>query len=179
MQNNSVKNPVIDEDRDLIRSKEIYLKIAWWMLVCAASIIQHKYFVFKAGLLTRASWWRLLKHDLSKFGWEEWYGYARNWHGDKGDYEAWQRAWLHHRNVNDHHWQYWVEHDNGFVIVHPMPIEAVRELVADWIGATRTHTGRVTRRRDWVRNSPVLRLSRDGDIAVKVDIRGGNYFLTI
>jgi hypothetical protein len=141
---------------------KVLAKIAWWMLKCAASIIQHKYFVFKAGVLTRTSWWRLLKHDLSKFGPKEWYGYSRNWHGDKGDEAAWQRAWLHHQNVNDHHWQYWVEPGagDGFMKAHPMPIEAVRELVADWIGATRTHTGVwVTKTKEWpwlVQNLPKI-----------------------
>lgn len=100
------------------------------MTVCVASIFRHKYYVAKAGRLIGVTWWRILTHDLSKLGPRELYGYARNWHGDKGDLVAWQRAWLHHQNVNDHHWQYWGEPlDGGNLGVHPMPVEAVREMV--------------------------------------------------
>lgn len=49
---------------------------------------------------------------------------------------AFDAAWLHHIHANPHHWQHWILHeDSGKVIVLVMPLAAINEMVADWIGA--------------------------------------------
>ncbi len=108
--------------------------------------IKHKVFVFRAGLRTRAPIWLLLIHDWSKFTPAEAPHYGRAVFGDKSDPAGFSRAWLHHQNSNPHHWEYWIPRT-----VHPgdaspgeplpMPMAYVREMVADWLGATRAYDG--------------------------------------
>lgn len=46
-------------------------------------------------------------------------------------------AWNHHQKANKHHWQYWVlRNDDGKVVALKMPDRFVREMVADWAGAS-------------------------------------------
>lgn len=78
-------------------------------------LIRHKWFVFVAGLKVKASLWRLLKHDWSKFLPSEWFPYVESFYGGHKYserppevVEAFDTAWLHHQNRNDHHWQYWL-----------------------------------------------------------------------
>lgn len=113
-----------------------------------ASASRHKWFVFQAGLWTRAPLWRLITHDLSKFSLAEAPHYGRQFFGEDDDPEGFARAWLHHQNVNDHHWEYWIPRtahrtqggNDGEPL--PMPEAAIREMIADWIGASRTYTGK-------------------------------------
>lgn len=131
----------------------------------ASYIIRHKWFVFQAGRLTGASWWRLLKHDWSKLLPSEWIPYARYFYADREQFlenerrfkatgiglgiwmneveESFKRAWLLHLRRNDHHWQYWVlSNDDGTVECLEMPLYVVKEMLADWMGAGRAITGR-------------------------------------
>lgn len=112
--------------------------------------LKHKWFVLLAGLRLDCSWWRLLTHDLSKFSWAELPHYQRQFFGKKNQPWNFIRAWIHHQNRNDHHWEYWIPRtghnrcepaypDNVPV---PMPQEAVLEMVADWMGASRAYEGR-------------------------------------
>jgi len=55
-------------------------------------------------------------------------------------------AWLHHVHYGPHHWEYWLLNpDYNFATSEngklPMPETYVREMVADWMGASRTYTG--------------------------------------
>lgn len=116
-------------------------------------VLRHKWFVFVAACKLGIPW-RGLVHDLSKFSPAEWFPYVEHFHGKKakawrdntGYYKptdtgdpAFDVAWLHHANHNDHHWQYWtqVEDDQKSVKVHPMPDARRREMLADWRGAGR------------------------------------------
>ena len=107
--------------------------------------MKHKWFVFQAGLKTKAPLWRLVIHDWSKFTFAEAPYYARQCYGDKGDFIGFMRALNHHLKSNPHHWEYWVivsghgDYPDGAAL--PMPERFIREMVADWMGATRTHTG--------------------------------------
>lgn len=75
--------------------------------------------------------------------------YQRQFFGDKGDPNGFARAWLHHQNHWPHHWEYWITRTNHIRgdtadIVDdclPMPEKYVREMVADWLGASRAYTG--------------------------------------
>lgn len=131
----------------------------------AKYIARHKWFVFVAGLRTKAPVWRLLIHDWSKLLPCEWKPYAESFYGDA----AWLRmrqkggddlatsaikylqeaknkfdgAWLHHQHNNPHHWQHWVlREDSGATKTLKMPEHFAREMVADWMGAGRAITGK-------------------------------------
>lgn len=116
------------------------LKYLW--LTC-----RHKCFVFKAGIKTGAPIWRLVIHDWTKFTPAEAPHYGRQFFGDKGDPDGFSRAWLHHQKNNPHHWEYWVPitgHNRGGcgdLQPLPMPDWAMREMVADWMGAGRAYEG--------------------------------------
>lgn len=101
--------------------------------------LQHKWFVLIAGLQTGAPLWRLIIHDWSKFTPSEYPHYQRNFFGAKDDPEGFARAWIHHQNTNPHHWEYWFDRSKNEWA--EMPMWAVREMVADWMGASRAYEG--------------------------------------
>lgn len=114
--------------------------------------VRHRWFVFRAGLRLGVPLWRLLIHDLSKFSPQELPHYNRQFFGNptkpKSDPQGFAIAWLHHQNHNAHHWEYWMPrtgHNRGGVDAVngclPMPEWAVREMVADWLGAGRAYDG--------------------------------------
>lgn len=115
-------------------------KFLWRTLV-------HKYWVFKAGLRTKAPVWRLVIHDWTKFTPSEAPHYGRRHYGAKDDILGFVYAWNHHSKANPHHWEFWIP-----VTAHrlspvqpgtplPMPEWAVREMVADWLGASKSYEG--------------------------------------
>lgn len=109
--------------------------------------LKHKAFVFRAGLTTGAPLWRLAIHDWTKFLPCEAPHYGRQFFGTKDEPEAFAAAWLHHQNSNPHHWEYWLPrtgHDkaDGDNQALRMPNWAVREMVADWLGASRAYEGK-------------------------------------
>ena len=101
----------------------------------------------KLGILSRG-----LKHDLSKYEPDEFKPYAEYFYGTwrvenmpcPPDVQlAFDHAWLLHQKRNDHHWQYWLlREDSGATRVLPMSEPALREMVADWRGASLAITGR-------------------------------------
>lgn len=107
--------------------------------------LKHKAFVFQAGRRTGVSLWRLVTHDLSKFGPAEAPHYGRQFFGSKDDPAGFAAAWLHHQNCNDHHWEYWLSRSgrgvDGYAVPLPMPEAACREMIADWMGASRAYSG--------------------------------------
>lgn len=118
-----------------------------WAAKYAWLTIQHKWWVFLAGLKLGVPLWQLIIHDFSKFGRHELFAYGRQFFGDKGDPLGFQRAWLHHQNHNPHHWEYWIPRTNhvrsGIMKESPivMPLPYIREMVADWMGASKAYTG--------------------------------------
>lgn len=104
-------------------------------------VFRHKYHVARAGLSLGVSWWRLLKHDWTKFLPCELVPYVRYFNPRPGDnrdavVKAFDVAWNHHQKANDHHWQHWLlTRDTGETVPLPMPRRVVAEMVADWIGA--------------------------------------------
>lgn len=107
---------------------------------------KHKAFVFRAGIKTKAPIWRLVIHDWTKYTPSEAPHYGRQFFGDKSQPESFAAAWLHHQNSNPHHWEYWISrtgHDKAASVngALRMPMWAVREMVADWMGASRAYGG--------------------------------------
>lgn len=109
--------------------------------------VKHKVFVFRGGLRTGAPIGRLILHDWSKFTPMEAPHYGRQFFGDKSDPLGFSLAWNHHQKTNKHHWEYWIPasgHNRGGYADGeplPMPDKYVREMVADWLGASRAYEG--------------------------------------
>jgi hypothetical protein len=109
--------------------------------------LKHKWAVFRAGLRIGVPLKRLILHDMSKLSMTELPHYGRQFFGDKSDPKGFIECWVHHQNHNPHHWEYWIPrtghnrctppYPDGEPI--PMPEEYVREMVADWIGASETY----------------------------------------
>lgn len=133
-------------------------------------VMRHRWFVFveccKLGIP-----WRGLIHDLSKFLPSEFFAYAEAFYGefgykfnrakykiDFGDgiqstgiealtkYEQamnnFDLAWLLHQKRNPHHWQFWLNIEEDKVRMLDMPEVYIKEMVADWCGASRAITGK-------------------------------------
>jgi hypothetical protein len=122
----------------------------------ALKTLHHKYYVFRFGLKTGASLWRLLKHDWVKFTPSELPYYANRFYGKNDDQLGFAHAWNHHHKRQDHHWEYWIPtsaHSKSPVPGGeplPMPEAAIREMVADWLAASTVYVGIVpTSIADW------------------------------
>lgn len=120
-------------------------------------IWRHKWFVFLAGLRTGAPIWRLVVHDWTKFLPSELPHYQRQFFGKADDPAGFIACWIHHQNHNPHHWEYWVPRTGHTRCVPPypdnepipMPEWACREMVADWMGASRAYEGRRPSAGNW------------------------------
>lgn len=110
-------------------------------------LLRHKFLVFLAGILyTKSNIFNLLIHDWSKFTPVEFSHYKRKHQQLPYDDDKMQAAWLHHQNFNPHHWEHWISrsgHGNDGISVREqtiaMPMKYVREMVADWMGSSRTY----------------------------------------
>lgn len=119
----------------------------WWRYGCY--LARHKYWVFVYACKMGVPW-RGVTHDLSKFRPSELIPYARYFYGGYPRdakppqvQAAFDRAWLLHQHRNDHHWQSWVlREDDGDTKYLEMPDGARREMLADWMGASRAITGK-------------------------------------
>lgn len=144
--------------------------------------IRHKYFVYVAGAWTGVSLWRRIKHDWTKFSWAEAPHYGRRFFGTNDDPDGFDHAWNHHSKANDHHWEYWIP-----VTTHSrsnsepgeplrMSEAAVREMVADWLGAGRAYAGSWAQENGpgdwpwWHQNKDSIRLHEDTRLLVEAVI---------
>lgn len=112
-------------------------------------VIPHKIAVYQAGLeMSRMKAFKGLRlnqdefldnlwiHDLSKFSANESYGYAFHNFKSQDPDVLFDKAWLHHKNHNPHHPEYWLNpNKEGVLMPIDMPTIFVLEMVADWIGA--------------------------------------------
>ncbi|AFK02310.1 hypothetical protein Emtol_1161 [Emticicia oligotrophica DSM 17448] len=126
------------------------------------TVIPHKIEVRKAGMeFLKESWfikllsladnntkdpieqfkYNLWVHDLSKFSLQEAYGYAiHDFKNPKTTYSLFQKAWHHHKLYNPHHPEYWLSVErSGATTPIPMPSIYVAEMIADWIGASKSY----------------------------------------
>lgn len=107
----------------------------------AFKVIVHKlcvgWFCFKAGL-----YWRGIVHDMSKFHPKEFLENIKFYDPlqspvnlAKKEY-GWSPAWQHHKGMNSHHHEYWIDDiDHGVKLIR-MPFEDALELVCDGLGAS-------------------------------------------
>jgi hypothetical protein len=107
----------------------------------------HKWYVLRAGMRTGAPLWRLVIHDWTKFMPSEAPHYGRRQYGAADDNLGFAQAWNHHHKRHKHHWEWWIpvtSHRLSPVKAGeplPMPEWAVREMVADWLGASKAYHG--------------------------------------
>lgn len=118
--------------------------------------IKHKYFVFMAGLKLKAPIYLLIVHDFSKFNLiKETRHYGRQFFGDKKDPLGFSYAWNHHQKRNKHHWEYWIpvtgHNRGGYKDLEPLPMpdKYIKEMVADWVGASRAYEGKYPTKNNW------------------------------
>jgi len=121
-----------------------------WLSAFEAFLQTHIRNVQEAGHEVLVPAYLLQIHDASKWSEQEFSFYAQQFYGDRADPVGFARAWLHHQNCNPHHWEYWItrsDHSKGASGAGAvdgclsMPEEYVREMVADWMGASKTYTG--------------------------------------
>lgn len=135
------------------------------------TLLDHIEYVCEAGLAIGLDRDQCIQHDSSKFNNMEFYSYAKQFQGD-GDEEFFPYAWLDHIHRNEHHWEYWIFPDGynytrkGETVPSPsieegvviMPEKYVKEMVADWLGASMAYTGSWDMT-DWLeKNLPKIRL---------------------
>lgn len=160
-----------------------YIKYFWY-------IVRHKWFVFVAGLKTKAPIWLLLIHDWSKLLPDEFIPYANYFNNqklqEKENIEAFKFglaelapfgyfakdrfnvAWLYHQRRNPHHWQYWyLMQDNDPDFPLPMPEKYAREMLADWMGAGRAITGKWDVKTWYEKNKEVIKIHPDTRVFVE------------
>ena len=138
--------------------------------------IKHKWFVFLAGRKLGVKLWRLIKHDWSKFLPSELPHYGRQFFGDKDQGLSFALCWTRHQNRHEHHWEYWVPRTShsggGFKDNEPLPmtVQAVREMVADWMGAGRAYNNQWPDPDNWtwvLENMPEMRLHRFTKVKIR------------
>jgi hypothetical protein len=87
-------------------------------------------------------WWQALTHDWSKFLPSELIPYAQTFYQPDGsrhyvETDTFQHAWNAHVKRQPHHWQYWLlPFDRGETKALDMPEKYIKEMVADWAGAS-------------------------------------------
>ncbi len=121
------------------------------------TICKHKWVVFNECRACGITW-QGITHDLSKFGFEEFFSSAKYYCGDKSPHYAaaaengYSAAWLHHKGCNKHHWEYWTDfyEEDGTIKVNVIPYKYVVEMICDWIGA-----GKVYEKDKWTNSSPI------------------------
>jgi len=111
------------------------------------TIIKHKWFVmiecFKLGL-----YWQGIVHDLSKFSIAEFKERAKYFQKDRSAVNNIKNdngisfSVLHHKGRNKHHWEYWVDFNDGKLIPCKMPIIYVKEMYCDMVGSSKAYHGK-------------------------------------
>lgn len=109
----------------------------------------HIAYVQEACKLLDMPYSQIVAHDNSKWSMEEFPAYAMKFcYKPKDDEEKlaiednFAVAWLHHENLNPHHWGHWIPRTGKYVnIPLPMPDNYVKEMVADWLGAGKAYNG--------------------------------------
>lgn len=116
------------------------------------SVKEHIHNVGEAGKEIGVLFSQLSVHDRSKFTVAEFMPYAKYFFYDNGerkplevrktqDQTAFKYAWLHHLHHNPHHWEHWIIAGSKYGVVLEMPENFALEMIADWMGASKTYTG--------------------------------------
>lgn len=108
------------------------------------TVLTHKWYVFlecaKLGIF-----WQGVFHDMSKFSPTEFLTSVKYWDGirspidNEKDAVGKSMAWLHHKGRNKTHFEYWIDYIHGVPVAQEIPIKYLKEMFADWIGASRAY----------------------------------------
>jgi len=107
-------------------------------------VLFHKYFVL-VECWKRGMYWQGIVHDLSKFSPTEFIQSAKYFQGKRSpiaeakDLAGYSAAWLHHKGVNKHHWEYWTDFYDGEIKPIEIPLKYLDEVVCDMIGASKAY----------------------------------------
>lgn len=98
------------------------------------------------------------KHDLSKYGKEEFFKSAKYYKGtsspifeERKNNNLISYVSLHHTNHNKHHWEYWIDIVRGNLLSIKMPFTYATEYCLDMISASKTYNKK-SFQRDFVLN---------------------------
>jgi len=125
-------------------------------LVHLKNILLHKYYVFFACLKLKVPLYLAIFHDISKFKLSEFIPYAKYYYNKDGSHADVKDkhgeleytkeannikvAWLYHSHTNRHHWNYWITiRSDGLIYPNIIPDKYIKEMVADWIGASKAY----------------------------------------
>lgn len=112
------------------------------------TITKHRHKVIahcaKAGIL-----WQGLFHDLSKYSPKEFCAGAKYYKGTESPNVGERRengyssAWLHHKGVNKHHFEYWTDYSvvERRVVPIKMPLRYAAEMFCDRVAASKIYNG--------------------------------------
>ncbi len=108
-------------------------------------VTKHRYEVFKL-CVKCGLFWRGLVHDLSKFSRVEFWESVKYYTGHYSPIRecrkqnGYSNAWIHHKNRNKHHIEYWYDRENE--IQMNMPYKYAVECVCDNIAASKCYNGK-------------------------------------
>jgi hypothetical protein len=110
--------------------------------------------VFIACLKLNVPLYLAILHDNSKFNFGEFVNYARYFYDKNGNLniikktyrediagnlpEDFEKVWTHHQKFNKHHYNHWIILENNIIKTIPMPEKYMREMIADWMGVSKT-----------------------------------------
>ena len=120
-----------------------------------ALITRHRHMVIANGFHC-GIFFHCLRHDLSKYGFTEFFTSAHYYVGNRSPvYEErlqngyFSRVCQHHTKRNKHHWEYWTDFFCGRIVVMTMPWVYATETVCDMLSASKyynpkTFSGKTT-----------------------------------
>lgn len=158
------------------------MKAHWAYLVY---VLRHKWFVFIECCKLGISWLGII-HDLSKISRDEWTPYVHSFYNPDGSKRVvrdatgyydptkvspeFDYAWLHHQNLNKHHWQYWMlvqDEDEDKIL--EIPDIYRKEMLADWRGAGRAQ-GKLNTKAWYEKNGGKMKLHPRTRMLIEMEI---------
>lgn len=111
------------------------------------TVLKHRHYVFinccKCGIVIQG-----LFHDLSKFSFIEFWEGVKYYKGTSSPIDECKRvngysnAWFHHKGINKHHCEYWMDNfDKGGEAIK-MPFKYAVEMFCDYMGAAKSYLGK-------------------------------------
>ena len=106
-----------------------------------STITRHKILVgklcFKCGLYKQG-----LLHVMSKYSWVEFSAGVKYFQGNRSPIEkeketiGYSKGWLHHKGLNKHHWEYWIDCSEWGIFGTKMPVNYIIEMFCDRTAAS-------------------------------------------
>jgi len=127
-------------------------------------LIKHKYYVLKGCFLFEVPILIGIFHDWSKLMPDELIGYANTFCSENKnnrykETEEFLLAWNLHQKRHKHHWQHWVIiKDNDEIIPLEMSDIYIREMLADWYGASLAQFGKLKIKEWYENNKNIIKL---------------------